>query len=103
MYQHGWSDHQRGTHVKSLTPDGSDISINYNGLLNNSGAAQVFLHAGFGNPMRWTNVEDYRMQHTPEGWKKTLNMEDNLLTFCFHDAAGNWDNNDGNNWTYKIS
>ncbi|MEG3069978.1 MAG: carbohydrate-binding protein [Candidatus Syntrophopropionicum ammoniitolerans] len=72
-------------------------------MLNNSGAAQVFLHAGFGNPMRWTNVEDYRMQHTPEGWKKTLNMEDNLLTFCFHDAAGNWDNNDGNNWTYKIS
>ena len=24
------------------------------------------------------------------------------MTFCFHDTAG-WDNNNGNNWTYKIT
>lgn len=102
MHHQGWSDNQRGVHVKSLTPDGSDITITYNGLLNQSGANQVFLHAGFGDPRNWHIVEDYRMQHTAEGWKKTLNMEDGQLTFCFRDAANNWDNNSGNNWTYKI-
>lgn len=102
MYHHGWSDNQRGVQVKSLSPDGSDVTIFYSGLLNKSGANQVFLHTGFGDPMSWKIVEDYRMQHTPEGWKKTLNMEDGQLTFCFRDAANNWDNNNGHNWTYKI-
>ncbi len=102
MYHHGWSDARCGVHVKSLAPDGSDVSIVYDGLLNQSGADQVFLHAGFGDPMHWRIVDDYRMQRTPEGWKKTLNMEDNNLTFCFRDTSGNWDNNNGNNWTYKI-
>lgn len=102
MYHHGWSDDQRGVHVKSLTPDGSDISIIYNGLLNNSGADQVYLHAGFGDPMQWRIVDDYRMQRTHEGWKKTLNMEDSHLTFCFHDTSDHWDNNSGYNWSYSI-
>ncbi|MDD3654430.1 MAG: carbohydrate-binding protein [Desulfotomaculaceae bacterium] len=102
MYHHGWSDEQRGVQVKSLAPDGSDISIIYNGLLNNSGASQVYLHAGFGDPMQWRIVDDYRMQRTGEGWKKTLNMEDRQLTFCFHDSADNWDNNSGYNWSYSI-
>ena len=103
MYQQqGWMDQQRGVQVKPLTPDGSDVTIIYKGLLNRSGADQVFLHTGFGDPMHWKSVEDYRMQRTPEGWKKTLNMEDGQVTFCFRDAANNWDNNSGHNWTYKL-
>lgn len=102
MYHHGWSDNQRGVQVKSLTPDGSDVTIIYNGLLDKSGANKVFLHAGFGDPMQWKIVDDYRMQRTPEGWKKTFNVEDNQVTFCFHDTANNWDNNNGYNWTYKV-
>lgn len=102
MYRHGWSDHLHGVNVKSLTPDGSDISIIYDGLLSRGGASQVYLHTGFGNPMQWKTIDDYRMQRTPEGWKKTLNMEEGHLTFCFRDAAGNWDNNNGYNWTYKL-
>jgi len=101
LYQHGWSDYQKGVHVKSLSPDGKDISIIYNGLLDRSGASQVYLHCGFGDPMNWQVVDDYRMQRTPEGWKKTLNVENDQITFCFHDAAGNWDNNSGYNWTYR--
>lgn len=102
MYHHGWADQNGGVFVKSLSPDGSDITIIYNGLLHKCGASQVFLHGGFGDPNYWKSVEDYRMQRTPEGWKKTLNMEDNQLTFCFHDSANNWDNNNGHNWTYRI-
>ena len=102
MYHHGWSDVRCGVHVKSLAPDGSDVSIVYDGLLNRSGADQVYLHAGFGDPMHWKVVDDYRMQRTHEGWKKTLNMEDSNLTFCFRDKSGNWDNNNVYNWSYKI-
>lgn len=97
-----WSDDLCGVRVKSLTPDGSDVTIIYNGLLNTSGANEVYLHAGFGDPMYWRVVDNYRMQRTPEGWKKTLNMEDRQLSFCFHDSADNWDNNNGFNWTYNI-
>jgi len=102
LYHHGWSDEKGGVFVKSLSPDGSDITITYNGLLDKCGASQVFLHGGFGDPTHWKSVEDFRMQRTPEGWKKTLNMEDNQLTFCFRDTADNWDNNYGYNWTYKL-
>jgi len=102
LYHHGWSDEQRGVHVRSLSPDGSDFSVIYNGLLDKGGANQIFLHAGFGDPMQWKIVDDYRMQRTPEGWKKTLNMEDKQLIFCFRDTVGNWDNNSGYNWAYKI-
>ncbi|OPY56095.1 MAG: Carbohydrate binding domain (family 25) [Pelotomaculum sp. PtaU1.Bin035] len=102
MYYHGWSDDPRGVHVKSLTPDGSDVTIYYKGLLNNKGASQVFLHTGFGDPMQWRTVEDYRMQRIEGGWKKTLNTEDKKFNFCFHDSANNWDNNNGYNWSYSI-
>jgi len=103
LHNQGWSDHPRGVHVKPLTPDGSDVTIFYNGLLHRSGADQVYLHAGFGDPLQWSIVEEYRMQHTPEGWKKTLNMEDSRLSFCFRDIGENWDNNNGHNWIYSTS
>lgn len=103
MYNQGWSDHRCGVTVKALNPQASDITVYYNGLLDKSGASQVYLHAGFGDPNQWHNTEDYRMQRTPEGWKKTFNMEDNIVTFCFRDSANNWDNNNGNNWTFKIT
>jgi len=103
MYHHGWSDNARGVTVKSLTPDGGDITVIYNGLLHKSGAKQVYLHNGFGDPMNWRCVEENRMQKTTEGWKRTLNVDENLVTFCFRDAANNWDNNNGHNWTYKLT
>lgn len=101
MFQQGWSDHERGVHVKPLTPDGNDISIMYNGLLAKSGAQQVYLHCGYGDPLQWRKVEDYRMQKLPDSWKKTFNVEEGLVTFCFHDSSDNWDNNNGHNWNYK--
>ncbi|MCL6635285.1 MAG: hypothetical protein K6T29_05890 [Peptococcaceae bacterium] len=103
MVHHGWSDHERGVHVKPLTQDGRDITIFYNGLLHKSGAQQIYMHNGFGDPFNWHGVEEHRMQRTPEGWKKTINVEDNMVSFCFRDSADNWDNNNGNNWTYKVT
>jgi len=80
-----------------------EITVFYNGLLAKSGAGQVYLHAGFGDARNWRNVQDLRMSRTGWGWVKTLTMPDETrFNFCFRDNAGNWDNNNGINWSFEI-
>jgi hypothetical protein len=93
----------QGVQVKPLTQDGKQIRIRYNGLLNQSGADQVFLHGGFGDDNQWQDVKDYLMEKTSEGWEQTINIQDRQLNFCFRDNADNWDNNNGVNWIYRIT
>lgn len=97
----GDHDHKAGIEVKFLNPDKNDVAIIYNGLLTKSGATQVYLHTGFGD--RWKNVYDHRMEPTQAGWEKTIQMEGNNLSFCFKDSANNWDNNNGQNWSFTLS
>ncbi|MBE3588811.1 MAG: hypothetical protein IMW93_09745 [Thermoanaerobacteraceae bacterium] len=95
----GWSDSPKGVEVR---PAGfNDVRILYNGLLAKSGADQVYLHCGFGDPVKWQNINTIKMNRSPEGWESTLRMQDNLLHFCFKDSANNWDNNSGYNWTVR--
>lgn len=93
----------QGVQVKPLTQDGKQIRIRYNGLLNQSGADQVFLHGGFGDDNQWQDVKDYLMEKTSEGWEQTIDIQDRQLNFCFRDNADNWDNNNGVNWIYRIT
>lgn len=80
-----------------------EVTVFYNGLLAQSGAEQIYLHVGFGDPRHWKNVQDLRMSRTGYGWVKTLEMPDEShFNFCFRDSAYNWDNNNGRNWTYEI-
>lgn len=82
---------------------GEEITILYDGLLAASGATQVYLHVGYGGAREWRNVQDYRMSRTGWGWVKTLEMPDeDRFNFCFHDGYGNWDNNNGINWSFQI-
>ncbi|MBO8128455.1 MAG: carbohydrate-binding protein [Peptococcaceae bacterium] len=83
---------------------GEEITVFYNGLLSTSGADQVYLHLGFGPSDRWHNVKSMKMSRTGWGWVKTFEapMEEERLNFCFHDSAGNWDNNNGMNWSWTI-
>jgi hypothetical protein len=94
-----WNDYQKGVEVK---PSGFDeVNIVYNGLLSRSGADQVFLHYGLGDPRSWSNVNTIRMDRSFKGWEKTLRLQNNQITFCFKDSANNWDNNSGFNWTIR--
>jgi len=80
-----------------------EITVFYNGLLAKSGAEQVYLHVGFGDPRNWHNVQDLRMSRTGWGFVKTLEMPDeSRFNFCFRDNAYNWDNNNGLNWSFEI-
>ncbi|SFR06499.1 carbohydrate-binding protein [Desulfoscipio geothermicus] len=93
----------QGVQVKPLTQDGKQIRIRYNGLLNQSGAEQIFLHGGFGEDKEWQEVKDYLMEKTSEGWEQTIDIQDRQFNFCFRDNAHNWDNNNGVNWIYRIT
>ncbi|MFZ5634489.1 MAG: carbohydrate-binding protein [Bacillota bacterium] len=80
---------------------GNEATIEYNGLLMKSGADQVYLHYGFGDPVHWQNVSTQRMDRSPKGWEKTIRMIDDKAIFCFKDSANNWDNNSGYNWIVR--
>ncbi|MCL6476869.1 MAG: hypothetical protein K6T65_00490 [Peptococcaceae bacterium] len=80
---------------------GNEATIEYYGLLMKSGADQVYLHCGFGNPVHWQNVSTQRMDRTARGWEKTIRMMDDKAIFCFKDSANNWDNNNGYNWIVR--
>lgn len=92
-----WSDNMRGVEVKQGAY-GDEANILYSGLLSKSGADQVYLHVGFGEPVRWQNISTQKMERTPRGWEKVVRVADNKMNFCFKDSASNWDNNSGNNW-----
>lgn len=82
---------------------GSRIEVEYDGLLSKSGAQEVYLHAGFGIDDNWEKVLDLKMERGNGIWKTNcdVNTSDRFI-FCFHDNAGNWDNNDGRNWSFEV-
>lgn len=87
-------------HPMPITAE-SELTIAYSGLLAESGASKVYLRCGEG-PGDWSNVRDIPMEHQPDSneWVALLEAGDGgTLEFCFHDGVGNWDNNDGRNWS----
>ncbi|HAP93071.1 MAG TPA: hypothetical protein DCM26_00405 [Desulfotomaculum sp.] len=94
-----WNDYQKGVEVRSSGFD--EANIIYNGLLAKSGADQVYLHYGFGDPKNWYSTNTIRMDKDSKGWDKTLRLQNNQMSFCFKDSANNWDNNSGFNWTVR--
>ncbi|MCK8824860.1 carbohydrate-binding protein [Fuchsiella alkaliacetigena] len=83
---------------------GENVTIEYDGLLTDSGAEEVYLHAGVGEGETWEDVKTIRMNRTPQGtWKTTVRLNTtDKFNFCFKDSAENWDNNEGYNWSYDI-
>jgi hypothetical protein len=94
-----WNDYQKGVEVR---PAGfNEANVTYNGLLAKSGADQIYLHYGFGDPKYWSNISTAKMERSPRGWEKTILMQSNMLNICFKDSANNWDNNNSFNWTVR--
>lgn len=81
----------------------AEVVVSYSGLLVQSGATELYLHCGEG-PGDWRNVRDVPMEKGPQGeWTARLKAgEGGTFEFCFHDAAGNWDNNNGVNWSVTV-
>ena len=82
---------------------GQKVNVKYNGLLSRDGAEQVYLHAGFGTDNVWDEVKNIKMAKIQNNWQAKIDMtKDDRFYFCFHDNAGNWDNNNGNNWGFEV-
>jgi len=90
----------------SITPmpvtEGEAVSINYDGLLAQSGASKLFTHVGYGSSENWIQVQDIPMEKVQDGWNCEIQPKGNRLNFCFHDGANHWDNNYGRNWSISI-
>lgn len=81
---------------------GDEVKIKYYGPLASSVAGKIYLHAGYGHH-DWEGIRDLPMRKGRDGWSASVDVERGpALSFCFHDAAGVWDNNAGRNWVYTV-
>lgn len=77
------------------------VKVSYSGTLFQNNADEVFIHYGFG--LNWENLQDVKMEKTELGFQAEIELDDSeCLNFCFNDGQDNWDNNDGQNYTFAI-
>jgi hypothetical protein len=91
-----------GIKAEPTSSDGKSVKIIYDGLLAKSGADRVFLHLGIGKRTAWKDINDIHLDRTNKGWESSAIKVKDQLNFCFKDSANNWDNNQGENWSYII-
>jgi hypothetical protein len=81
------------------------VKLTYDGLLAQFGAQEVYIHCGVSNRgTNWNQVKDFKMRKDPMG-AFTANVtipKGETFSVCFHDNAYNWDNNNGNNYSYGV-
>lgn len=77
------------------------VKISYSGKLFQDEADEVYIHYGFG--LLWDNLHDVQMTKTELGFQAEITLDDSdSLNFCFNDGQGNWDNNEGQNYSFAI-
>lgn len=89
---------------------GDRVRLSYDGLLSQSGATEVYAHIGYGTQQNWQNVADVKMTKSANGLFEatfpvsptTTTKTSSSLNLAFKDSAGNWDNNNGSNYTFKV-
>ena len=83
-----------------LTPN-STVKISYTGKFFQDASKEVFLHYGFGE--NWDGVNELKMEKTELGFQTELNLIDSSsFNFCFKNENNDWDNNNGNNYSFPI-
>ncbi len=81
---------------------GDEIKIRYRGILSTTGAARIYLHAGYGR-QAWEDIRDLPMRRGRDGWSASMAVSRGpALSLCFHDENGVWDNNSGRNWVFTV-
>ena len=78
---------------------GETVKISYTGNLFQANVDKIFIHFGFGQ--NWNGLSEIEMTKTDLGFQTeiTLSDTDETFNFCFRDDYGNWDNNEGVNYT----
>ena len=81
--------------------ENSNVKISYTGKFFQDGSEDVFLHFGFG--IDWNNVSEIKMEKTELGFQAEVNLiEGESLNLCFRNGNDEWDNNEGQNYSFPI-
>ncbi len=81
--------------------ENSKVKISYVGTLYQAGSEELYVHYGFG--INWENVSDIKMEKTELGFQCEIEIgESNCLNLCFRNGNGEWDNNNGMNYSFPI-
>ncbi len=81
--------------------ENTTIKISYTGTLFEDNSEKVFIHYGFGE--NWQNVDEQEMQKTELGFQAEINLpESDVLKFCFKNEKEQWDNNNGQDYSFQI-
>lgn len=76
-------------------------SLKYDGLLAQCGADDVYTVVGYGSNNNWENVQTIRMNRFGNAFHADIPAMHGLnINVAFKDSANNWDNNNGNNYTF---
>ena len=77
------------------------VKISYTGKLFQENSEKVFIHYGFG--IQWNDLNEIEMEKTELGFQAEITLAAfDTFHFCFKDANGNWDNNNGQNYIFPI-
>ena len=81
--------------------ENSKVKISYKGKFFQDASEEVYFHYGFGS--NWDNVEDIQMSKTDLGFQAEVELASaETFNFCFFNEKGEWDNNNGNNYSFQI-
>ncbi|MCX7745646.1 MAG: carbohydrate-binding protein [Clostridia bacterium] len=81
------------------------LKLTYNGILAKNGAQEVFAVIGYGNNLKWEDVETYPMHKIGEqNYELVFPIKrGGNINIAFRDISENWDNNHGMNYTFVDS
>lgn len=83
-----------------LTPN-TRVKISYTGKFFQDNSTKVYIHYGFGN--EWDGLVDAEMVKTELGFQTEIDLLDNTtFNFCLKNEKDEWDNNNGENYIFKI-
>ena len=81
---------------------GDKVELIYNGLLKNSGATEVKAHIGYNEG--WDEIQTLDMELKDDAFTVSLTLTNSGTLKCaFVDPLGNWDNNSGENYSFKVA
>ena len=81
--------------------ENSKVKISYTGKLFEENSEKVYLHYGYG--INWDNISDVEMTKSELGYQAEIElMSSDSLNLCFRNSNNEWDNNNGQNYTFKI-
>lgn len=81
--------------------ENSTVRISYTGKFFQDGCEKVYAHYGFGP--EWNNTSEVEMQKTELGFQTEIELsEGETFNLCFNNGSGDWDNNEGQNYTFPL-